>query len=109
MVNASDLIRRARRSAGLTQAELARRLGRPQSVVARLEAPGANPKIDTLNKVVGATGQRIEVTLGPSAGIDESMIVEELRVTYDQRLRNFESFYGFTRELGGAAIGGRGS
>jgi transcriptional regulator with XRE-family HTH domain len=104
VINASHLVRQARRAAGLTQAELARRLDRPQSVVARLEAPGANPKVETLNNAVAATGLSIQVGMGPPSGIDESMIAEELQHTADQRLRNFESLYGFAREFGGAAL-----
>ena len=36
----------------------------------------------------------------PAMGIDETMIAADLRITPEQRLRNFESFYGFAREIG---------
>jgi predicted transcriptional regulator len=42
------LIREARAEAGLTQSELAERAGTTQAAVARLERPGANPRLDTL-------------------------------------------------------------
>ena len=109
MLDAPRLVRQARKAAGLTQAQLAGRLGQPQSVIARLETPGANPKLETLNRAVAATGLTIEATIGPGMGIDETMIAEDLRITPEQRLRNFEAFYDFARQMGGAALGGRGS
>jgi transcriptional regulator with XRE-family HTH domain len=103
----STLIRGARRAAGLTQDELARRLGRSQSEVARLEAPGSNPTVETLKRALAATGHAIEASIVRGDGIDETMIAADLAVPPDQRLRNFESFYAFARGTGGAAGGGR--
>lgn len=107
-MESSVLIRRARRSAGLTQHDLARRLGRSQSEVARLEAPGSNPTVGTLKRALAATGHAIEANLVSDPGIDETMIAADLAIPPDQRLRNFESFYSFARDAGGAA-GARGS
>jgi ribosome-binding protein aMBF1 (putative translation factor) len=56
-------IRWARKRAGLTQAELARRAGLSQPVVARLEDPDHNPTLDTLERVAVALGARLEVGL----------------------------------------------
>lgn len=56
-------LRWARQAAGLTQAELARRVGVSQQQVAKLERPGANPSIATLSKVADALGVRIELDL----------------------------------------------
>lgn len=58
-------IRWARLDAGLTQAELARRAGVSQPMVAKLENPDANPSIETLEKVARALGARLEVTMHP--------------------------------------------
>jgi transcriptional regulator with XRE-family HTH domain len=103
-MEADRLMREARRRAGLTQSALARRLGVSQPVVARLERRGANPRLDTLDKVVAATGHSLELSLVPSPGIDETMIAADLRLTPDQRLQNFEAFYGFLKKAGGAAL-----
>jgi transcriptional regulator with XRE-family HTH domain len=103
----STLIRGARRAAGLTQLDLARRLGRSQSEVARLEAPGSNPTVETLKRALAATGHAIEASVVRDAGIDETMIAADLAVPPDQRLRNFESFYAFAHDMGGAAGGRR--
>jgi ribosome-binding protein aMBF1 (putative translation factor) len=56
-------VRWARKHAGLSQAELARRAGLSQPVVARLEDPDHNPTIETLERVAAALGTRLEVGL----------------------------------------------
>ena len=66
------LIRDARRAAGLTQAELAARLGVSQSAIAKLEREGANPTVQTLDRVLRATGHRLQL-IAPawSDGVDD--------------------------------------
>jgi transcriptional regulator with XRE-family HTH domain len=59
----------ARRRARLTQAELARRLGVPQSQVSRWERGAVAPSFETLQRVVRACG--LELTVGV-ANRDES-------------------------------------
>jgi DNA-binding XRE family transcriptional regulator/predicted RNase H-like HicB family nuclease len=56
-------LRWARKRAGLTQAELARRAGLSQPAVARLEDPDHNPTLDLLERVATALGTRLEVGL----------------------------------------------
>ena len=56
-------LRWARKRAGLTQAELARRAGLSQPAVARLEDPDYNPTLDMLDRVTTALGTRLEVDL----------------------------------------------
>ena len=104
MASASALIKAARRRAGLTQAEVARRAGMTQPVVARLERAGANPRLDTLERVIAATGHSLELDTGPGSGVDETMIVSDLKLSPDDRLRRFEELYGFARSFGGAAL-----
>lgn len=55
----------ARSHAGLTQAELAKRMGTTQSAVARMEGGKARPSTGTLEKVANATGTRLRVTFEP--------------------------------------------
>jgi ribosome-binding protein aMBF1 (putative translation factor) len=56
----------ARTSAGLTQAQLAKRIGTQQSVIARLEnADYRGHSLVMLQKVAEATGRRLEVTMRP--------------------------------------------
>jgi DNA-binding XRE family transcriptional regulator/predicted RNase H-like HicB family nuclease len=56
-------LRWARKRAGFTQAELARRAGLSQPAVARLEDPDYNPTLDMLERVAAALGARLEVAL----------------------------------------------
>lgn len=53
----------ARARAGLTQAEVAQRMGTSQSTVARLESGGAKPSLSTLKRFAKATGARVRITL----------------------------------------------
>lgn len=58
-----DELLKARSSAGLTQAQLAERIGTTQSAVARLESGSAahSPSIATLQRYASALGFRVEV------------------------------------------------
>jgi len=53
----------ARARAGLTQAQLAERMGTSQSAVARLESGKALPSVATLEKLAAATGSRLRIAL----------------------------------------------
>ena len=57
----------AREKAGLTQAEVARRMGTTQSVVARIESAQNPPNLRTLERYARAVGRRIEVKLVKAA------------------------------------------
>lgn len=52
----------ARAEAGLTQEEVAERMGTTQSVIARLEGGKSRPSIATLAKFAKATGTRLKVS-----------------------------------------------
>lgn len=61
-----DLIRAvldARIKKGVTQKELARRVGTTQSAIARFESGQGNPTLDFLSKVSAAVGARLEVKI----------------------------------------------
>ena len=53
----------ARARAGLTQAELAERMGTSQSAVARLESGRGHPSVATLEKLAEATGSKLRIAL----------------------------------------------
>lgn len=53
----------ARTRAGLTQAELAKRMGTTQSAVARMESGRQLPSLKTLHRYAAATGTRALVKL----------------------------------------------
>jgi transcriptional regulator with XRE-family HTH domain len=110
MKSAASIVRTARREAGLTQKELADRMGTTQSAVARLEAKGANPRLKTLEKAVRATGRNLEIDAPafPSGSIDESLTARYVRATPAVRLRSFVRSYESVRELALAAARSRG-
>ena len=85
-MNAATTLRNARRAAGISQRELARRARVAQPAVARIEAGGVVPRIDTLEHLLRACGHTLEVTRRAGVGIDRSVIRELLRLTPRQRL-----------------------
>lgn len=58
---------KARAAAGLTQAEVAERIGTTQSAIARLESPSGrhSPSVETLQKYARALGCRVEIRFVP--------------------------------------------
>ena len=60
-----DEILKARATTGLTQADVAARIGTTQSAVARLESPAGkhSPSIATLQKYASAIGHKLQVRL----------------------------------------------
>lgn len=55
----------ARKVAGLTQQQLARKMGTTQPVVARLEAGNTRPSLRTLERLADATGSRLVISFQP--------------------------------------------
>lgn len=96
-VSASLLLRTARREAGLTQTELASRAGMPQSTIARLERPGANPTVAVLARALHAAGATLATA--PVAEVDETQLTDRLRLSPAERLRAFETSHRNLRRL----------
>jgi len=59
----ATLVYDARMAAGVTQAELARRMGTHQSVIARLENAGGMPSIPTLDRLARALGMHLQIAV----------------------------------------------
>jgi transcriptional regulator with XRE-family HTH domain len=70
-VLSADLLREARLRAGISQAELGRRVGRPASAISRWERGSVKPSLETLRELIRACG--LEVTLG-LATYDDSYV-----------------------------------
>ena len=62
----AERVRRARERAGMTQAELASRIGSTQPAVARLEAGGTTPSLHTLRRIAVALDLELIVDLRPA-------------------------------------------
>lgn len=72
LLNSARLLREARLAGGLSQRALAERAGTSQSVVARIESGTSVPGVDTLRRLVRATGHELEVRLRASGeGLEE--------------------------------------
>jgi len=82
----ADLLKEARLRAGITQAELGRRIQRSQSQIARWERGDVKPSLETLRELIRACGLELGFEL---ANYDDSYvpdIVDNLRVTPAERL-----------------------
>ncbi len=98
------LIREARQAAGLTQAELAARLGTTQSAISQLESARANPRIGTVERALRACGQELSVTARPDkSSIDETLVAARLRMSPGDRIKAFERSYADMRKFALAA------
>ncbi len=83
MKDSGSLLRKARSLAGLSQSDLARRAGVPQSVVSQYEAGKRQPALPTLARLVAATGHRLTLDLertDPTVrGLPDSRLGRRLR------------------------------
>jgi transcriptional regulator with XRE-family HTH domain len=79
------LVRGARAHAGLTQRELAARLGTAQSVVSRWEQGHDEPRLRTLAHVLAACGLRLELRAAPD-DVDRAQLRQQLALTPSARL-----------------------
>ena len=110
MDGAGSVIREARRTAGITQAELARRMGITQPSVARIEAAGDNVTMATLKRAAAALDRAVilQVTAPPDSGIDETQLRELIKLSPAERIRQFEASYASVREIAAAGARARG-
>jgi transcriptional regulator with XRE-family HTH domain len=93
-VKGGKLIREARRRAGLTQVELARRVDVSQPVVARWEAGAGSMTMANLVRVLRGCGFGLDLRLAPldeGADHDWSLVEANLARTPDQRLAHAEA------------------
>lgn len=105
-----SLILEARRRAGLSQGDLARRAGTSQSAVARLERGHSSPSLATLERLVGAAGFDLRLELTPRGApdplveaykhdVDRTLLRENLSKTIDERLLSLAELQEFGSEL----------
>jgi len=90
-LGAGALIRECRRHAGLSQAELAARLGTTQSAISRWERGHESPRVDTLGRILQACGFEVDLTFRRHDDEDRSQIRHMLSLTPEERLRHFTS------------------
>jgi ribosome-binding protein aMBF1 (putative translation factor) len=57
------VLRQAREEAGITQEELARRLKTRKTAISRIENHAEDIKLSTLERVAGALGKRLQISI----------------------------------------------
>jgi transcriptional regulator with XRE-family HTH domain len=97
-VSSHQILRDARRAARLTQAQLADRVGMSQPAIAKLERPGSNPRVGTLDRVLRGTGHRLQL-IAPawSDTIDERMLRADLPTTPAERVLSAKRLFDSSR------------
>lgn len=107
MSMAGRMLRFARSRAGLTQRELAAKSGVPQETIARVERGRADPRLGTLDRLLGACGYGLEVEPRLGIGVDRMQIRALLDLTPSERLERAitvnEEHAAFRRTLGRVA------
>lgn len=105
MGSAPTLIREARLARGLTQHQLAQRLGTTQAAVAKLERRGTNPTVATLRKTLAAADHRLSLTADAApSSVDFPQLLANLRLTPAERLGRLEAAH---RNLAAVVRGAR--
>ena len=93
------LVREARRRAGLTQAELAERLGTTQSAIARLEGGGSEPSFERVVEAVRVCGFEFVPQLNEADESVWSVASTNLGLTPEARVRKHRSALRFRKAL----------
>ncbi|OFS29554.1 helix-turn-helix domain-containing protein [Abiotrophia sp. HMSC24B09] len=82
-----DNIKKARLDAGLTQIEVAEKLGVAQAQYARWENGGRNPKDETVKKLAEIFGVTFDKLQGRNNGLDDIVdLLRKVELTDEQKL-----------------------
>lgn len=76
----ADLLRAARKRAGVSQRSLADRAGTSQSVIARIELGDTSPTWETMSRLVTAAGFELEPRLVPRPVLGSHMLADVARI-----------------------------
>ena len=83
----NDLVREARKRAGLTQSDLAVRAGISQSAIERLESGRPDVSLNDVIHLVRLCGLDVEVAIVPYDGSDMAQAKRLLQLTGAQRIQ----------------------
>ena len=87
-MEASELVRRTRERHGLSQRRLALRAGTDQAAISRIERGETSPTVETLDRLLAAMGERLEVGAKPvERDYDPLHVRATLQRTPEERLR----------------------
>ncbi len=93
-----DLLREARLRVGLSQADLARRAGKPTSVIGRWERNEVRPSLETLRELVRACGLDLRLGLVELDDSADATIRAALALSPEERLSRLEAWADFLAE-----------
>ena len=99
----ADLLREARLRAGLTQAELGRRVRRSQSQIARWERGDVKPSLETLRDLIRACGLELTFRLANYDDSYDEWIKRYLALPVEERIEQAFARAAEVRELQEAA------
>jgi predicted transcriptional regulator len=99
----ANILRIARKKAGLSQRELAARAGVPQSTIARIETGEIDPRNSTLDRVLSECGYSLELEQRLGIGIDRTQIHNLLAVRPRERVEQMAQAARAVVPLRGAA------
>jgi transcriptional regulator with XRE-family HTH domain len=85
------LVREGRRIAGLSQSELAARVGTTQSAVSNWERGRDVPRVDTLGRILQACGFEVDLTFRRHDDVDRSQIARLVQLEPKGRADAFDS------------------
>ncbi|MGI8527964.1 MAG: helix-turn-helix domain-containing protein [Geodermatophilaceae bacterium] len=102
-----DLIREARKRAGLTQRELAERAGTTQSAVARAESGRVDPGFETVRRMLRLCGFNLLVALDPYDDSDLWQASQLLKMSPGDRADHMVDAANFIQSIRGTAGGRR--
>jgi transcriptional regulator with XRE-family HTH domain len=100
MTRPGPMVRDLRLGRGVTQKQLAARMGTTQSAIAALERATSNPTTQTVADALDALGYELRLgAVEKRPGVDESLIRKQLELTPAQRLEALEVMAEDAREL----------
>lgn len=103
-MSSGALIRSTRERHGLTQAQLALRAGTSQNAVSRLERDEISPSLDTIERLLAAMGERLELSVRRiDGGFDPDHLADSMAQTMAERLERSLAWNRFAGRLTGVA------
>ncbi len=107
-VSPGVLIRSTRERHGLSQVQLALRAGTSQNAVSRVERDEISPSVDTIQRLLGAMGERLELGVRRIEGdFDRDHLADSMTQTMSERLERSLAWNRFAGRLTGAARSGK--
>ena len=86
MSMASRMLKHSRAVAGLTQRQLAAKVGIPQETIARIESGRVDPRVGTLDRLLEGCGFGLEHLPRLGLGIDRTVIRRLIELSPGERL-----------------------